>query len=98
MKVVGAVEARNKLGHSLDLAGQGEEVTITRHGKDVRPACARSGEAQAGQATPRSSAYASARRRSSWAASIGPNGRPIATRADRESCFRTKIHCLLVFK
>jgi len=35
MKVVGAFEAKNKLGHLLDLVEQGEEVTITRHSKDV---------------------------------------------------------------
>jgi prevent-host-death family protein len=35
MTVVGAFEAKNKLGHLLDLVERGEEVTITRHGKDV---------------------------------------------------------------
>ena len=35
MKVVGAFDAKNKLGHLLDLVEQGEEVTITRHGKEV---------------------------------------------------------------
>ena len=35
MTVVGAFEAKNKLGHLLDLVEQGEEVTITRRGKDV---------------------------------------------------------------
>ena len=35
MKVVGDFEAKNKLGHLLDLVEQGEEVTITRDGKDV---------------------------------------------------------------
>jgi prevent-host-death family protein len=35
MKVVGAFEAKNKLGHLLDLVEQGEEITITRHGKEV---------------------------------------------------------------
>jgi len=35
MKVVGAFEAKNKLGQLLDLVEQGEEVTITRHGKEV---------------------------------------------------------------
>jgi prevent-host-death family protein len=35
MRVVGAFEAKNKLGQLLDLAEQGEEVTITRHGKAV---------------------------------------------------------------
>jgi prevent-host-death family protein len=35
MKQVGAFEAKNKLGHLLDLAEQGEEIIITRHGKEV---------------------------------------------------------------
>jgi prevent-host-death family protein len=35
VKVVGAFEAKNKLGQLLDLAEQGKEVTITRHGKAV---------------------------------------------------------------
>jgi prevent-host-death family protein len=35
MREVGAFEAKNKLGHLLDLVEQGEEVTITRHGKPV---------------------------------------------------------------
>jgi len=35
MRLVGAFEAKNKLGHLLDLVEQGEEVTITRHGKEV---------------------------------------------------------------
>lgn len=35
MKEVGAFEAKNKLGHLLDLAERGEEVVITRHGKPV---------------------------------------------------------------
>jgi prevent-host-death family protein len=35
MKVVGAFEAKNKLGQLLDLVERGEEVTITRHGKEV---------------------------------------------------------------
>jgi prevent-host-death family protein len=50
MKIVGAFEARNKLGHLLDLVEQGEEITITRHGKDVArivPARSRPGREQA---------------------------------------------------
>jgi len=46
MKVVGAFEAKNKLSHLLDLVEQGEEITITRHGKDVArivPARSKSG-------------------------------------------------------
>jgi prevent-host-death family protein len=35
MREFGAFEAKNKLGHLLDLVEQGEEVTITRHGKPV---------------------------------------------------------------
>jgi prevent-host-death family protein len=35
MNVVGAFDAKNKLGHLLDLVERGEEVTITRHGKEV---------------------------------------------------------------
>ena len=50
MKVVGAFEAKNTLSHLLDLVEQGEEVTITRHGKDVArkvPARSRPGREQA---------------------------------------------------
>jgi prevent-host-death family protein len=32
---IGAFEAKNRLGHLLDLVEAGEEVTITRHGKAV---------------------------------------------------------------
>ena len=35
MREVGAFEAKNKLGQLLDLVEQGEEVMITRHGKEV---------------------------------------------------------------
>jgi prevent-host-death family protein len=35
MRFVGAFEAKNKLSQLLDLVEQGEEVTITRHGKEV---------------------------------------------------------------
>ena len=35
MRAVGAFEAKNKLGQLLDLVEQGEEITITRHGKEV---------------------------------------------------------------
>jgi prevent-host-death family protein len=35
MREVGAFEAKNKLGQLLDLVERGEEVTITRHGKEV---------------------------------------------------------------
>ncbi|MGH7056509.1 MAG: type II toxin-antitoxin system Phd/YefM family antitoxin [Acetobacteraceae bacterium] len=35
MKVVGAFEAKNRLGTLLDWVEQGEEVVITRRGKPV---------------------------------------------------------------
>ena len=35
MQEFGAFEAKNKLGHLLDLVEHGEEVMITRHGKEV---------------------------------------------------------------
>ncbi len=35
MKRVGAFEAKNKLSELLDLAERGEEIVITRHGKEV---------------------------------------------------------------
>ena len=35
MRLVDAFLARNKLGQLLDLVEQGEEVTITRHGREV---------------------------------------------------------------
>lgn len=47
---IGAFEAKNKLGHLLDLVEAGEEVTITRHGKEVArlvPARATGGKAAA---------------------------------------------------
>ena len=35
MHVVGAFEAKNRLGQLLDRIERGEEVSITRHGKEV---------------------------------------------------------------
>lgn len=35
MKEFGAFEAKNKLGQLLDIVEQGEEVMITRHGKEI---------------------------------------------------------------
>jgi prevent-host-death family protein len=35
VKEVGAFEAKNKLGQLLDLVEGGEEIIITRHGKEV---------------------------------------------------------------
>ena len=35
MREVGAFEAKNRFGQLLDWVAEGEEVTITRHGKEV---------------------------------------------------------------
>ncbi len=35
MRQIGAFEAKNRLGQLLDWVEQGEEITITRHGKEV---------------------------------------------------------------
>lgn len=35
MREIGAFEAKNKLGQLLDLVERGEEVVITRHGRQV---------------------------------------------------------------
>lgn len=35
MRTVSAFDAKNRLGGLLDLVEQGEEITITRHGKPV---------------------------------------------------------------
>jgi prevent-host-death family protein len=35
MAEFGAFEAKNRLGHLLDLVERGEEVTIARHGREV---------------------------------------------------------------
>ena len=35
MKEIGAFEAKNRLGHLLNLVENGEEIIITRHGKQV---------------------------------------------------------------
>ena len=35
MREIGAFEAKNKFGQLLDWVANGEEVTITRHGKEV---------------------------------------------------------------
>ena len=72
MKVVGAFEAKNKLGHLLDLVEQGEEVTITRHGKDVArivPARSRPGRDAGAR---RNSAHPRARRSGeAWPVRLG---------------------------
>ena len=35
MRAIGAFEAKNKLGQLLDQVERGEEITITRHGKEI---------------------------------------------------------------
>jgi len=35
MREIGAFEAKNKFGQLLDWVERGEEISITRHGKEV---------------------------------------------------------------
>ena len=35
MREIGALEAKNKFGQLLDCVERGEQITITRHGKEV---------------------------------------------------------------
>jgi prevent-host-death family protein len=35
MREFGAIEAKNRFGQLLDIVERGEEVTITRHGREV---------------------------------------------------------------
>ena len=56
MKKVGAFEAKNKLGELLDMVENGEEVLITRHGKEVArlvPPKARFSQSEAREAAQR---------------------------------------------
>jgi prevent-host-death family protein len=56
MRKVGAFEAKNKLGELLDLVENGEEVLITRHGKEVArlvPPNARFNQSEAREAAQR---------------------------------------------
>ncbi len=83
MKIIGAFEAKNTLGHLLDLVEQGEEVTVTRYGKDVArlvPARAMPGRDQARAAIQRIRERAEAAKlgRFDWAAwkAYRDEGRP----------------------
>ncbi len=64
MHEIGAIEAEGRLGHLLDLVEQGEEVSITRHGREVArlvPARARADREQARAAVRRLRERAEAR-------------------------------------
>ena len=67
MREIGAFEAKNKFGQLLDLAERGEEVLITRHGKEVarlvpaRPARAPDSGPRGAAAAPRPGGSAPAR-------------------------------------
>ena len=84
MREVGAFEAKGKLGQLLDLVEQGEEVTITRHGKPVarlapvRPMPSREQALAA-------NAFVNGRRRANSAALTAGNGRPTGIKVVRES-------------
>ena len=95
MREVGAFEAKNKLGQLLDLVERGEEVTITRHGKEVPAWCPSSMASTVRKRAPRCDASASARNSSSWDSSTGPSGKPFGTKAVRESRARRLRHACL---
>jgi prevent-host-death family protein len=79
MREVGAFEAKNKLGQLLDLVEQGEEITITRHGKEVARLVPPAQCATATRPVQPCSACASAPKGASSVASIGMNGKPSGT-------------------
>jgi prevent-host-death family protein len=93
MREFGAFEAKNKFGHLLDLVEHGEEVLITRHGKEVarlvpaRPKVSRDARPCGASATARSKA--------SSAVSTGRNGKPIGTKGVREPGSRQLRHACL---
>jgi prevent-host-death family protein len=63
VQVFGAFDAKNRLGHLLDLVEQGEDVVITRHGHEVArlvPAAPRHDKAAARAAMARIRARAEA--------------------------------------
>ena len=89
MRLVGAFLAKNKLGQLLDLVEQGEEVTITRHGKEVARLVRPCGPSAAGKRPgPPFGVSASAPNNASSVVSTGQNGNPTGTKAVRESCAR----------
>jgi hypothetical protein len=53
MKIVGAFEAKNKLGQLLDLVEQGEVITITATASKWRGSCLPGPRATAPKPTPR---------------------------------------------
>jgi antitoxin (DNA-binding transcriptional repressor) of toxin-antitoxin stability system len=87
VRLVGAFLAKNKLGQLLDLVEQGEEVTITRHGKEVARLVRPCGPSAAGKRPgPPFGVSASAPNNASSGVSTGRNGNPTGTKAASESC------------
>lgn len=83
MREIAAFEAKNKFGQLLDRVEHGEEITITRHGKEIArlvPA----GVASTARKPVRRAPHPRAQSCLSSAVSIGPNGRPFALRAGHE--------------
>jgi len=80
MREIGAFEAKNKLGHLLDLVERGEEITITRHGKQIALSLASTERKPGLQCV----ASGSARSSTNSAGSIGPSGRPSAIKDGHE--------------
>jgi prevent-host-death family protein len=80
MHEFGAFEAKNRFGHLLDLVENGEEVTITRHGREVArliPARHHVNRDEARAALQR----IRARAEQNSVISTGPSGKPTGTKA-----------------
>ena len=82
MREVDALEAKNKLGQLLDLVERGEEIIITRRGKEVARLVPLQKSSTASRNGRPSSASASAPRSSSSGLSSGPNGNRTGMKGD----------------
>ena len=80
----GAFEAKNRFAHLLDLVENGEEVTITRHGREVARLVLRGITPTGRRPALPFSVSAPVRSRVSSASSIGLSGKPSGTKAVRE--------------
>src|ERR1700730_5648779 len=95
MKVIhefGAFEAKNRFGHLLDLVENGEEVTITRHGREVARLVPAGHHANRDEPALPFSVSAHVRNRVSSATLIGPSGKPSEMKAVREPLVLDSLH------
>jgi prevent-host-death family protein len=84
MHKFGVFEAKNRFGHLLDLVEHGEEVTISRHGKEVARLIPARHDVDRDEARAPSSVSAPVRSRLSSVTSTGQSGKPARTKAVRE--------------